>query len=354
MEYKIITDEQGFLNEKETWNSICKAMPDSTPFQTWEWSYIWWKNNEPEDSLHIIVAFDGKTIFGYAPIVVKNNCAEFIGGRDMDYGAFVVAYKTVEVINGFLETLFNSNYSLALQEMPSMSEQIHITEKFLEKKKRFIKHKTTRTAYIDVKKYDSFDMYYKQISGNMRNKTNKLLRKAEKEGLVVKKEIVTEEVLNEIENIYKIRQIKRGGAADITWSFEEISGLTKEGIAEVYMARKAEDSVAFLVCLKTDDTIYTWLMAITAEAERLFPGQLLNYTVIKEAFDNNLLKIDFMRGDYDFKMRWGTTVSTNYTMFVYKNWVNYKKSKMWFAIRPKLRDFLYNHESLKKVYKKHA
>lgn len=354
MEYKIIRDEEGFLTEKDTWNAICDSMVDSTPFQTWEWSYIWWKNNEPADSLYIIKAFDGKTVYGYAPMVIKDETAEFIGGRDMDYGAFVVAYKTVEVIEGFLNTLIDLKVSLSLQEMPSYSEQIHVTERFLEKKKRFIKHKTTRTAYIDVKKYDSFDMYYSQISGNMRNKTNKLLRKAEKDGLVTSKESISGKLLSEIEEIYNIRQIKRGGASDITWSFNEISGLAEAGLADVYMVRKDEKAVAFHVVLKKNNKIYTWLMAITQEAERYYPGQILNYTAIKEAFDNKLAKIDFMRGDYDFKMRWGTTVSTNYTMLLYRSAFKYRKQRFWFYVRPKLRDFLYRHEKLKRIYSKHA
>ena len=109
MEYKVITDEEGFLAEKEQWNRLCKAMKDATPFQTWQWNYYWWKHNEPADSLHIIKAFEGKQVYGYAPIVVKNKVAQFIGGRDMDYGYFIVTKRQNMIIEGFLQTLLQEN-----------------------------------------------------------------------------------------------------------------------------------------------------------------------------------------------------------------------------------------------------
>ena len=60
MEYVLITAEEQLLSEKETWEKLCADMADATPFQTWDWNYVWWKNNEPTDSLFIIKAFEGK------------------------------------------------------------------------------------------------------------------------------------------------------------------------------------------------------------------------------------------------------------------------------------------------------
>lgn len=90
MEFKIITDEQGLLAERKEWTGIYHSMKHATPFQSWEWNYAWWKNNEPADSLYIIKAYVANTTYAYAPLVVKRNNAEFIGGRDMDYGRFLV------------------------------------------------------------------------------------------------------------------------------------------------------------------------------------------------------------------------------------------------------------------------
>jgi len=133
MEYKVITTEEAFIEEREVWNKLSNNMINSTPFQTWEWNYIWWKNNEPTDSLYVIKAFEGKNVFGYAPLVLKNGCVEFIGGRDMDYGRFIVFQKELIVIEGFLNLLLEKKFALNLQEMASSDTQLHIVQKIFPK-----------------------------------------------------------------------------------------------------------------------------------------------------------------------------------------------------------------------------
>lgn len=105
LEFKLITNEKQMLQEKEDWNKICKSMNYSTVFKTWEWNYFWWTNNEPINSLFVIKAFENNTIFGYAPLVVKDNIVEFIGGKDMDYGMFVVSQKVIRTIEDFVQLI---------------------------------------------------------------------------------------------------------------------------------------------------------------------------------------------------------------------------------------------------------
>lgn len=351
MEYKIIRDEEGFLAEKDTWNAICDSMVDSTPFQTWEWSYIWWKNNEPADSLYIIKAFEGKTVFGYAPLVMKNNTVEFVGGRDMDYGQFVVAKKQMNVIQGFVDHIIENKYDIWFQEMPSRNPQLHMIQKILEHQKRVLYKKTTRASYVDTSLYSSFDEYFKLLSQSMRNKT---IKTGLKKGLILQKEEVSDNLFDEISEVYIDRQDARGGAAEIAWSFPIISQLSKSGLADVYIARDNDKAVGFLVALKYNKCSYIWLVAFRMEYRDCFPGQLLFYTVIKEGFENGNRYVDFMRGDYDFKMRWECELDTNYSVYLIHHSVSYRKNKLWFSVRPKLRDFLYRHEKLKRFYKKHV
>ena len=351
MEYKIIKDEESLLKEKETWNRICEQMTDSTPFQTWEWNYIWWKNNEPVDSLYIIKAFEGKAVFGYAPLVLKNGTVEFIGGRDMDYGLFVVVYKQMSVIQGFIRFVLNQRLNIWFQEMPSRSPQLHMVQKNLDKTKRVLFKRTTRASYIETVHYPSFDEYFKLLSQSMRKKT---IKEGLKKGLSIQIEPICDSLFKEMEDIYLNRQEVRGGAGDISWSFEIIRQMNSQGLMDVYMARDGEKAVGFLAAMKYRKTSYIWLVAFKMEYRDCFPGQLLFYQTIKNGFEQGNTGIDFMRGDYDFKMRWECALDTNYSVYVYQKFLPYRKDKTWFAVRPKLRDFLYRHERLTRFYKKHA
>ncbi|MBQ8859892.1 MAG: GNAT family N-acetyltransferase [Ruminococcus sp.] len=351
MDYKIINDAESLLAERDEWTKICDSMSDSTPFQTWEWNYIWWKNNESPESLFVIKAFEGKKVYGYAPLVVKNNTVEFIGGRDMDYGAFVVVHKTIPVIEGFINFVLERKIAIAFQEMPSSTSQLHIVQKILEEKKKYLVHKTTRVAYIDRKRYENFDSYFKMLSQSMRNKT---IKEGLKKNLTISQEKVTDELMKEIEEIYINRQEIRGGAPDITWSFKIIEQMNAEGLLDVYFIRNEEEAVGFLVCMKHKNSKYIWLVAFKNQYRNSFPGQLLFYQTIKDGFEQECPKIDFMRGDYDFKMRWECLLSTNYTVYLFNSNVKYLKHKIVFYLRPRLKKIVYSYPLLERIYKKHA
>ena len=351
MDYKIITDEAGFLAEKESWNALCARMEDKTPFQSWQWNYYWWKHNEPADSLFILKAFEGKQVFGYAPIVVKNKTAQFIGNRDMDYGLFVVAERSMVVIEGFVQTLLENGFSLALQEMPARSAQLHTVQKLLETKKRYIVNRTTRTVHVDLPRYGNMDVYMKHLSQSMRNKT---IKTGLKKGLQIGPEPVSEALLQEIKEIYENRQDYRGGALDISWSFPVLQALQQEKMLDVYVARSAEEAVGFLVAFSYENRRYIWLVAFKLEYRDSFPGQLLFYNVLKDGFDAGNVQVDFMRGDYDFKMRWECELDTNYTLYLCKKYWDYRKKKTVFALKPKLKRIIYGSPVLERIYRKYG
>ena len=351
MDYKIIKTEDDLKAERESWNQISAYMKDSTPFQTWEWNYIWWKNNEPANSLFVIKAFEGKKVYGYAPIVVKDNRAEFIGGKDMDFGRFVVAEKEMVIIQGFVSLLLEQGYDLLLQEMASRNTQLHMVEKLLEDNKRHLFHKTTRAAYVELDQYDSFENYFKLLSKSMRNKTIKV---GLKKNLILQKETISNELMIEIKEIYASRQEARVGESTIEWAIPVIQEMNREGLLNIYVARDEKKAVGFLISMNYLNAQYLLLVAFRQEYKNCFPGQLLFYQAIKDGFADGNVKVDFMRGDYDFKMRWECKIDTNYTVYLFHSSKNYWKHKIFFAIKPKVKKLIYKHSGLERIYRKYA
>lgn len=348
MDYKIIADEADLLAEKQSWNRICGTMPDSTPFQTWEWNYHWWKHNEHSESLFVIKAFEGSRIFGYAPLVIKNKTAEFIGGRHMDYGRFVVAQRQLGVIEGFLELLLKHGFGLALQEMASRDTQLHMVQRLLEGKGRYLSQKTTRAAFVDLPHYGSMEEYLGLLSQSMRNKT---VKAGLKKGLQIGREPVTDKLLEDIVRIYASRQDARGGATDISWAFPVICQLHEAQLLEVYVARDGAEAVGFLVAFRHNAGRYIWLVAFKMEYRDRFPGQLLFYQALSDGFAEGCSRVDFMRGDYDFKLRWECQLDTNYTVYVCRNYFDYWKKKLYFAVKPAAKKLVCGIPFLERIYR---
>lgn len=349
MDYKIITQEEDFIKEKHDWDRIYHKMADATPFQTWEWNYFWWKNNEPEDSLLIIKAFEGKKTYGFAPLILKNNTVEFIGGKDSDYGRFIVFEKQIAVIQGIIEKILYSKWNIHFQEMNSGNSQLHIVQRITEDKKRYLCKKTTRTAYIITKEYSGYEEYFMLLSQSMRNKT---IKYGLKQGVVISAEKLNDNLFREIDEIYNNRQAVRGGQSNLLWAFPMISEMNANGLLDVYIARKEGEAIGFLVAMKDSKAYYIWLVAFKMEYRNCFPGQLLFNKVINDSFENGFSKIDFMRGDYDFKMRWECLLDTNYSIYVFQHFFPYLKSRVLFFIRKKLKRVFIKHQKIKRLYKK--
>lgn len=351
MELKIITTEEELLAEKESWTALCEKMQNSTPFQTWEWNYLWWKLNEPQESLLILKAYENKDVYGYAPLTRKDGVISFIGGRDMDYGRFVLAKKEMTVIELFLEYLLKQKEMLMFQEMASGDCQLHFMQKALETKKHYLAYRTTRTSTVDIQKYSDFKEYCSYLSHNMRNR---MIKKGLKEGISLQQEEVTDTLLVEIQDIFSVRQDERGGSKDFSWAIEAIKALVEKNMLVVYMARKEETPIGFLVVFLHKNGYYLWLTAFNEICQEARPGQLLNYQVLKDAFEQGKTKVDFMRGDYDFKMRWECALDSNYTICIYRSRFARWKKKVALKWRPRLKKIVYSNRFLKRFYKKHA
>lgn len=352
MEYLLIRDESAFLDERDRWTQLYTSMDDATPFQTWEWNYYWWKHNEKSNSLFVIKAINGKEVCGYAPLVVENRTVRFIGGRDMDYGRFVVRTREIPVIEGFVDLILKSGYDMQLQEMASRNEQLHIVEKLIEKKRHVYVRKTTRAVYIDLTKYGNYESYKKTLSTNAKNSVRQMLKRVDANQITIKVEPADDDTLKKAGSIFLDRQRKRGGSVDFSWATTVMKDLSSVGLLALYFVYRGDEPIAFMAVMNGKTGFYTWLMAFTEDSSRIGAGQLLNYQVILDSFAGEYQLLDFMRGDYDFKMRWECEVDTNYSVYCFQSYLRYMKTKAFHFFREAARKTVYGNKTLLAFYKK--
>lgn len=352
MEFSIIRDELQFVNERESWTKLYADISDATPFQSWEWNYYWWKNNEPSDSLFVLKAYEGKEVLGYAPLVCINRCVTFIGDRHIDYGRFVVRTKEIAVIQGFIDIITGEKLSVCFQEMSSGNEQLHILQKILEDNKTYYCRKTTRTVFIKTNKYSSLDEYRNALSKNAKNSIRQINKKAEQNNISINVEQANKDSFAEIERIFDNRQKTRGGHSNLSWAYPIISELSSMGILQVLFVRKDENPIAFMIALQNKNGVFAWLTAFSDDAVSLGAGQLLNYYVIANAFERNEKRIDFMRGDYSFKMRWECELDSNYSVYLFRSRIKKIYAKLYYSLREKMKSIVYSNRLFLKIYKK--
>jgi hypothetical protein len=68
---RCISATEEFLQLQQAWNELARAS-DSTIYQTFEWSYYWWKSYSTEQKydLHILLFYNNKQLLGLAPLFI--------------------------------------------------------------------------------------------------------------------------------------------------------------------------------------------------------------------------------------------------------------------------------------------
>lgn len=350
MEYKIITDEAGFLAEKESWNAICTHMEDATPFQSWQWNYYWWKHNEPADSLFIIKAFEGKQVFGYAPLVCTQKEICFIGGRHFDYGLFICGEKKQEVVELFLNILLNKRgrRRISLVCIPATSDQFSLFKESAETTKKIAFREQVSTANVHLTEYDGFEGYLQAVSASLRKKAIKPCIKA---GISFKMEPFSEEVWQSIREIFADRQEHRTAVGDLEWAKLIVRDLQAEGILKIATLWYNEECCAYLIFFEYGEKYYSWLIAFK-QIGSYGLGHFVRYHLIREAYQTGKHTVDLMRGAYEYKKHWDCNVAYNYEFKVFGSAIGRNVYLLKMAIKMKIRKIVYASTGLTALYKK--
>lgn len=350
MDYKIITDEAGFLAEKESWNALCARMEDKTPFQSWQWNYYWWKHNEPADSLFIIKAFEGKQIFGYAPLVCDEKEIRFIGGKHFDYGMFVCGERKREVFDLFLKASLElrKKREMVFSCIPAGADQFSLFKEFAEGNRKVAFREQVSTANVRLTEYSGFDGYLQAISASLRKKAIKPCIKA---GIQFQIEAYSDEVWQEILRIFSDRQEQRASSENLDWAAPVVRSLQEESLLKISTLWYEGKRCAYLVFFEDSKAYYVWLTAFN-QTENLRLGHFIRYHLISLAYENGKKTVDMMRGAYEYKKYWDCNVAYNYECVVFRNSAQRNVYLLKMKIKNKVRKIVYGSKRLTALYKK--
>lgn len=352
MEIRVVKEDEQFAALKDQWNAIHSKMIDATPFQTWEWSYHWWNNHKEEAELHLLVAFEGKGVFGIAPLVIKDKSVCFIGDVHFDYGMFVCAERKQEIAQLFFseieQTAKEKKATISLRNIPVKSDQYALFKAFSQKKKCCVWRELVDTANVNLSEYCGFDGYLKAISASLRKKAIKPCVNA---GMEYAIEPYTDELWSDIEEIYQNRMEDRVGHSTLDWAQNVVKALNAAGILQISTVKHNGQRVAFLIFFESKGTDYVWLTAFK-KVEKYQLGHYVRYLLIDRAYEQNIHKVDMMRGAYGYKKQWDCNVSTNWELVTFRSALKRNIYLVWNKFRPKIKQLVLKNSILKKIYER--
>ncbi|MDO9545999.1 MAG: GNAT family N-acetyltransferase [Pelolinea sp.] len=312
------------INEQE-WDDLLSQSAVNVPFLTFGYQRTWWEHNGggewPQAELRIITAMQDKELVGIAPLFVstRNGKAEihFVGSIEIsDYLDFIVLPQfTLEFISSLFQLIKEDKAhfpgAIQLFNIPESSPSLEV---FREINKGDDWSIEIERAYHtpEIALSDNWDTYLAGVDKKQRHEIRRKLRRATESDDDVKWYIVSdkrslEQEIADFLSLMEIDDKKKQFLTDamrmqinaiIHWAFDA-------GYLQLSFLTINEEKAAGYLCFDYEGKIYVYNSGFSYDYQYYSPGWVLLSFLIQHAIETRKSHFDFLRGDENYKYKFG-------------------------------------------------
>ncbi len=318
MDVTIVAGSSAFDSLASAWEALHAVSPTATPFNSLPYARLWWAYFSGTDTVEVWVVRDGETTLGIAPLYRTADesgatVLRLVGGVDIsDYlDVLTVAGREAEVVSALMACAGDYCCRLDFHNLPHASP---IREAFL----CLMPHGNSNLVSVReavcpvITLPTSWEQYLAQLEGKQRREIRRKLKKAGQETLVGWYRTPPETVGEDIATFIHLH--RQSGADKAAFMTARMAQFFTD-LAEAFAARGWLDLLflkidgryaATYLAFRFRDTVMLYNSGIDPSyAETLSPGWLLLCYHIEHAIANGFHRYDFMRGDEEYKFRFG-------------------------------------------------
>ena len=325
MQIRVHTSREELYHLRDEWNALLHQSASATVFMTWEWQHVWWEHfgSQSEGSLTLITVRDGnEELIGLWPLYdptpgQSSRCLRVIGSpRGSDY-LDVIARSGQEravhdAILGFLakwdgwSTIEVDNIrsgSPTIETMAPMAENLGLEARI-----------EPLAVCPGITLPERWETYLEQLGRKQRHEVRRKLRRAEEGMEQVRWYLSTDpETLGRDMQVYfdlfqKSSYVKEEYLVDRRQSFLRQMASVMLEAGWLYLAFLSVDGekVASMLCFDYGDAISVYNSGFDPQRfHHLSPGIVLLCRCIQDAIGRGYSFFDFLRGDEEYKYRFG-------------------------------------------------
>lgn len=323
MNYTLLNDFSQ-INATE-WNNLLKESIQDTPFLRYEYQNTWWEHKgggEWKDAkLLLITARENDQLIGIAPLFIaeyENEQAILLNGsiEISDYLDVIVKKDDhTRFISGLLDFLASNladNWSrLDWYNLPDNSPTL-LALKEEATKRGWTHHEEVYRPTPRIALNGSFDDYLARIEKKQRHEIRRKMRRAAESELNVKFNLIgpDADIEKEINDFFAL-MIQDSNKANFLHPAmrEQMTAVLHEAYKNNYLwlGFLEIDGVKTAASLNFDyeNKLWGYNSGVSRSHMDLSPGWVLLSHTIQWCCDNNRYEFDFMRGDEDYKYRFG-------------------------------------------------
>lgn len=324
---EIVTDLEEFKALKEEWNGLA-AMAGMSIFQTWQWSWHWWREHGKGKKLLIITARDDSGLVALAPCYMTSSfyglplkVVSFIGTESTDYLDVVAAPSRDDA----MLAIFNELLSLPkwnavdLHQIPRTSDTCEIVRQLA------VANNLTVEVLVQDKSYalalaSSWNVVLEDLSKKFRTNIQYYRRRLERDYSLVIRVSDCASVSEDMRLFFKLHQKrfldKKKPGAYLNPKFrrfhsELAADLCASRWLKLYVLEIDGKPVAAIYGFAFGGSFYYYLGGFEPDWGKLSVSAVLIAQSIEDAAEERLSHYDFLRGDEPYKQKWGAIASDN-------------------------------------------
>ncbi len=307
--------------DSQTWNDLLKESISDVPFLRYEYQRAWWEHRgggEWQDAqLILISAREDEKLIGIAPLFIaeyENQPALLLIGsiEISDYLDVIVrADDHPRFISGLLDFIAAENFpNLDWYNLPDSSATLAALQ-FESAKRNWSYSAETYRPTPRIKLSGDFEEYLARIEKKQRHEIRRKTRRAEESGRGVRWRISDmKDVESEIDAFLHLMEQDANKASFLKEPMREQMRAIIRAAHEngwLWLAFLEADGQRIAAALNFDYGAKLW--GYNAGVDRRFmdlsPGWVLLSHVLQWCCENNRVEFDFMRGDEEYKYRFG-------------------------------------------------
>jgi CelD/BcsL family acetyltransferase involved in cellulose biosynthesis len=350
---EVLTSAGEFAVLEEEWEELYHDSPRATPFQSWAWLYSWWEFYGEGYELRLVTVRDEEgLLIGLAPLMLERRLGLsrllFVGTGPTDY-LDVLAREgwETQVSEALVRTLRQmGSWQVAdLQELRPEAAAWGLFEHWSGLR---ISVWQSNCPVVDAKPWDEL---LASIKKSLRSSARQTLRRARDDGLrcelagVEDAKAAARRLVTVSRQQWQSRW-RETGPEHWTSRFEahlEVAGrrVTARGLGAISEFWRDGEVVVSHFLVFGRDFVGAYLQGASQEAlQRYQSSSLYIWDAMDVALSRNSKRLDLLRGEEPYKLRWSSGVVPNHRIILGRDPLSWAPYAGYYALRSKARRYV--------------
>ncbi len=327
---------ENLIGIQNDWNRLVDSHNDLTVFQRFEWVASWWQVFGDENELFVLAVYDDSRLVGVAPLfcktldllVTKARQLQFLAEEVSDYCRLITAAgyeeRVIRALLDYLQEHKEAWHFLRFKEMPEKAFCLFAAP-ISSRNLSWSQSVSSRTFIVNLENR-TWESYLQTISKRLK----KLYRRHERLLIdttikIVSGPDITPEIMEEIITLNHLAlSDKRKTLMFVDEQYRKfhcdyLLNSPFRHLVQIVMLYFNKKLVSYNYNFIYKKVYSEYNCCHDKIFSKLSLGLFLDFYNLKHAFASGYKCIDFLRGDFLFKRRYGAEMQLNHELIIFKN-----------------------------------